>query len=52
MKTFFEEPVIRVERFTAESVMEGPAGTFDFLSGLTNYEVENDRTHGIFARPY
>ena len=48
MKMFFEEPELRVEKFTAESVM---SGAYHFTSFVT-FDAENDRTHGIFARPF
>lgn len=47
MKMFFEEPEVRVEKFTAESVM---ANNFNFLSGYSTFDFANDRTHGI--KPY
>lgn len=48
MKMFFEEPVIRVEKFAAESVMAG--GTYQFITSFATFDVENDRTDGI--KPY
>lgn len=50
MKMYFEEPEVRVEKFAAESVMVGAEGIFGFLSGLADFDLANDRTHGI--RPY
>lgn len=48
MKMFFEEPVVRVEKFTAESVM---TGSFTFLSGYLGVaDPDNNRTHAI--KPY
>ncbi len=48
MKMFFEEPEVRVEKFTAESVMDGNG--FNFLSGYSTFVFEEDRTHAI--KPY
>jgi len=50
MKMYFEEPQVRVEKFTAESVMEGEE-TIHIMS-LVSIDVESNRTQGIFARPY
>ena len=50
MKMYFEEPQVRVEKFTAESVMEGEE-TIHIMS-LVSIDVESNHTQGIFARPY
>lgn len=50
MKTFFEEPVIRVESFTAESVMLEDGYGFNLLSGVLN--VDETARIDIFANPY
>ncbi len=50
MKVFFEEPQVRMERFTAESVMLEDGFGFNLLSGVLN--VDETARIDIFAKPY
>ena len=52
MKTFFEEPVIRVESFTAESVMLEDGYGFNLLSGIVNLGEDETKAINIFSKPY